>query len=163
MGTDHLTRLNAASIGSVKKDKVRLHTSFEGEQTVEIETRATQRNVGMQHLRQDEPGAWKGIQLQQTIAPRDHLRVRVPLAFDTVDVSSTGNPRDIDVEFLRHDGEHLESRRSIARDILTGKTLRLAPTDWEGLERARIGPAVVDQVEPTDIRPTVDLQRDTLL
>lgn len=147
MGADHLTQLSADPVGKRTKDTVRFHTSADGEQIVDIETRATQRDVGMQHLRQDSPGIWKGIRLQNTIAPRDHLNVRMPLSLDAVDVSNTGSPRDFNVEFLRHDGEHLKSQRSETQKIPTGKTLRLVPTDWERINRATIDYAVLDPDE----------------
>ena len=162
LGTDHLTRLTASAVGKVVKDKVRLHTSFDDDHTVDMETRADQRDVSMEFQRQGEPGTWKGVRLQNTISPRDQLQLRVPVSFDTIDVTHSGSPGKVDVEFLRHDGERLVSKRSVAQEIPEGKSLRLAPENWEGLSRTKIETAVLDPVEHLELRTNVDLRRERL-
>lgn len=150
MGEDHLTRLRVASVGEMAKDTVRLSTSVDGEQTVDVETQTTQREVGMQHLRADRPGTWKGIRLNDTIDAGDRLQMRAPVSLETVDLTTAGRARDINVEFLRHDGEHIERKQSTTQEIPTGATLRLVPTDWERLNRARVAEGVIEQVALRD-------------
>jgi hypothetical protein len=72
------------------------------------------------------------------VVTKDRLEVRAPVALDEVEISGTTSRRDVDVELRRYADGKVSTRRAPARRVPAGRALRLAPTSWDGLSRAKL-------------------------
>jgi hypothetical protein len=137
LSSGHLIELTAGPAGSATKDRVRLEGSFDDDQAIVVSTRAPRRRFDIHHLRQGPPGAWRSVRVRSALVTSDQLRVRAPRAFDVVEISGTTARRDLDVELGRYAGGKV-ARRTLSQPVPAGKALRIAPTDWDRLSRAKI-------------------------
>jgi hypothetical protein len=137
LSSGHLIELTAGPAGSATKDRVRLQGSFDDHQAIVVSTRAPRRRFDIHHLRQGSPGAWRSVRVRNALVTSDHLRVHAPRAFDVVEISGTTARRDLDVELGRYAGGKV-ARRTLSQPVPAGKALRIAPTDWDRLSRAKI-------------------------
>jgi hypothetical protein len=133
----HLSELTAGPAGSATKDRVRLEGSFDDDQAIVVSTRAPRRRFGIHHLRPGRSGAWRSVRVRDALVTSDQLRVHASRAFDVVEISGTTARRDLDIELGRYtDGK--VARRTLSQPVPPGKALRIAPTDWGRLSRAKI-------------------------
>jgi hypothetical protein len=137
LSSGHLIELTAGPAGSATKDRVRLQGSFDDHQAIVVSTRAPRRRFDIHHLRQGSPGAWRSVRVRNALVTSDQLRVHAPRAFDVVEISGTTARRDLDVELGRYAGGKV-ARRTLSQPVPAGKALRIAPTDWDRLSRAKI-------------------------
>jgi hypothetical protein len=137
LSSQHVTEVTARDAGAGAKDRVRLTGSPGEDQAVVVSTRALRRRFDIHHLRQYSPGAWRSVRLHNGLVTNDQLRVGAPRAFDAVEISGITSRRDIEVELRRYDGNKI-ARRTLTHSVPAGKTLRIAPTEWNRLSRAMI-------------------------
>ena len=76
--------------------------------------------------------------MRNVVVTKDRLQVRAPVGFDVVEISGTSERRDVDIELRRYGDGRLTTRRAPGREVPPGGTLRLAPTSWERLSRAKV-------------------------
>jgi hypothetical protein len=134
----HLTEVTAGRAQARAKDRLRLAGSPDDAQSVAVATRASRR-VDIHHLRQEAPQAWRSLRVRGALIDDDRLRVDAPAAFDAVEVSGTTARPRLDIELRRYDGEGVVRRRLAPRGIPAGRTLRVAPADWDRLSGGKIG------------------------
>jgi hypothetical protein len=137
LSSGHLTEVVAGSAGAGAKDRVRLVGSPGEDQAVGLSTRAPRRRYDIHHLRQASPGTWRSVRLRDATVTTDQLHVGVPRAFDAVDISGTTARRELDVE-LRHADAGKIARRNLAQPVPSGRSARIAPTDWARLSRGKV-------------------------
>jgi hypothetical protein len=138
LSSGHLTELTAASSGAVAKDSIVLGGSADDPQSVVLSTRAARRQFDIHCLRQDAPGAWRSARLRNAVVTKGSLAVRAPLDFDAVEISGTSARRDVDVELRRYGDGRLATRRAPGRLAVGGRAIRMAPTSWDRLSRAKV-------------------------
>lgn len=143
LSSGHLTEVTAAPTGSAAKDTVRVEGSADDAQSVVVSTKAERRQFDIHHLRHDGPDTWRSVRVRNALVTQDRLEVRAPVAFDQVEISGTTARRGVDVELRRYDGT-LATRRAPDQRIPAGRALRLAPSTWDRLSRARVETAVGD-------------------
>jgi hypothetical protein len=138
LSAGHLTELTARRAGSVAKDSIRLEGSADDAQSVVVSTRAARRQFDIHHLRHDGPDAWRSVTVRNAVVTQDRLEVRAPVAFDVVEISGTTARRDVDVELRRFGDGKLTSRRAPGQRVPAGRALRMAPSSWDRLSRAKV-------------------------
>jgi len=145
LSAGHLTELTAGSAAANAKDRVRLEGSPDDDQSVVVSTSATRRRFDIRHLRHGSAGAWRSVNVRNALVTDDRLRVSAPVTFDTVEISGTTRRRDLDVELGRYGGGGGKvARRNLAQQrVPAGRVLRMAPTDWDRLSRARVEQGLV--------------------
>jgi hypothetical protein len=141
LSAGHLTEVTAGPAGAGARDRVRIEGSPGDDQAVVVSTRAPRRRFDIHHLRQYSPGAWRSVRLHNGLVTNDQLRVGAPRAFDVVEISGITARRDLELELRRYDGSKI-ARRTLTQPVPAGKTLRIAPTDWDRLSRAKIEQAL---------------------
>jgi hypothetical protein len=137
LSSGHLTELTTGPAAHAA-DLVRLEGSPGDAQSVEVSTRAPRRRFDIHHLRQDSPGAWRSVNVQNALVTTDRLRVHAPVAFDVVEISGTAARRDADIIFSRYDGGKVARRNLASQHVPPGRALRMAPTDWARLSRSKV-------------------------
>ena len=130
-------RSHRGPAGSATKDRVRLEGSFDDHQVIAVSTRAPRRLFDIRQLRQGSPGAWRSVRVRNAVVTSDQLRVHAARAFDVVEISGTAARRGLDIELARYAGGKV-ARRTLSQPVPAGKALRIAPTDWDRLSRAKI-------------------------
>jgi len=138
LSSGHLTELHAGRTASPVKDSIRLEGSADDSQSIGVSTRASRRQFDVHHLRQDHPGAWRSARVSNAIGAKDRLHVRTPLTFDVVEISGTTEHSGVEVELSRYGDGELSTHRATSKHVPAGRTLRLVPSSWEGLPRARV-------------------------
>lgn len=137
LSSSHLSEVTAGPAGSATKDRVRLEGSFDDHQVIAVSTRAPRRLFDIRQLRQGSPGAWRSVRVRNAVVTSDQLRVHAARAFDVVEISGTAARRGLDIELARYAGGKV-ARRTLSQPVPAGKALRIAPTDWDRLSRAKI-------------------------
>jgi hypothetical protein len=143
LSAGHLTELTAGSAAAKSKDTVRLEGSADSDKSVVVSTSAPRRHFDIHHLRTDAAGAWRSVKVRNVLVTDDRLRVAAPDAFGTVEISGTTSRRDVDIELGRYDGGKVARRNLSQQSVPAGKALRMAPTDWVRLSRAKVEQATV--------------------
>jgi hypothetical protein len=138
LSSGHLTEVTAAPAGPAAKDDIRLAGSADEAQSVVVSTRAARRRFDVHHLRHDGPDAWRSVAVRNAVVTQDRLEVRAPVAFDLVEIAGTTARRDVDVELRRFGEGKVTTRRAPGQRIPAGRSLRLAPSSWERLSRAKL-------------------------
>jgi hypothetical protein len=117
---------------------VRLEGSPDDDQSVTVSSSAPRRRFDIHHLRKERPGAWRSVRVKNALVTSDRLRVRVPVAFDAVEISGTTARRDVAVELRRYDGAKVVTRKLTQQRVPARRALRMGPADWERLSRSKI-------------------------
>ncbi|MEI6363602.1 MAG: hypothetical protein WCP95_15900 [Actinomycetes bacterium] len=138
LSSGHLTELTAASSGAVAKDSIVLGGSADDQQEVVVSTGAARRQFDIHCLRQESPGVWRSARLRNAVVTKGSLAVRAPLGFDAVEISGTNARRDVDFELRRFGDGRLATRRATGRLAVGGSAIRMAPTSWDRLSRAKV-------------------------
>jgi len=134
----HLTEVVAGAAAATARDLVRLSTGdASGGHAVEVSTEAPSRRFDIHHLRREGGAEWRSVRLRDVQITADLLRLYAPVSFDEVEISAITR-RDIDVEFLRYDGERLARCITAAQTVQEGRTVHLAPNDWTNLARGKL-------------------------
>ena len=105
---------------------------------VVVSTRAARRQFDIHHLRHDGPDAWRSVKVRNAVVTQDRLQVRASAAFDFVEISGTTARRDVDVELRRYGDGKLTTRRASRQRVPAGRALRMAPSSWDRLSRAKV-------------------------
>jgi hypothetical protein len=103
-----------------------------------VRTGAPRRRFDIHHLRQDAPRTWRSVRVRNALVTNDRLRVHAPVAFDAVAISGTTARRELDVELRRFDGDKVARRNLAKQPVPAGRTVRVAPADWERLSRSKV-------------------------
>jgi hypothetical protein len=136
--SDHLTEVTAHPTGKTAKDRIRLQGSADDDQVVAVSTRVASRKVDVRHLRQDSPGAWRSVHVRNAAITREPLHVRAPVGFHVVEISGASIRRDVDVELRRYGDGKLTTRRAPGQRVHPNRALRIAPSSWDRLSRAKV-------------------------
>jgi hypothetical protein len=128
------------------RDRFRLEGFAGDSQALEIHTDGERRPFEIHQLRADNSaGDWRSIRIRNARVTKADLRVQTHGKLEAVEVSSRKGKKEFDLEFRQYRSKELASRSAGRHRAAAGKTVRLAPADWNALEKTDIDRSVKDR------------------
>lgn len=135
------TRSRAAA-----RDRFRIEGFGSNSQALEIHTDGEKRPFEIHQLRPDSAaGDWRSIRIRNARVTKADLRVQTHGKLEAVEVSSRKERKEFDLEFQQYRSKELASRSAGRHRVAAGKAVRLAPADWNALEKTDIDHSLKDR------------------